>query len=157
MLVALFHLSWSFPTYVWFYIIGTYFISLPTMWLNSAVQKQGLKVMDGIGSKIKYGIPYTISTMWGQVPFLMLMGAFSKVFANIYPPLHAIGNALTPEQWVGAAVGTAVVGSPRFRNWVSEKLKGLYSSVVEQPFQKKVNSINRLMNLNTCDQIFVFQ
>jgi hypothetical protein len=50
---------------------ASFLISAPSQWLNRLMRQQGWKPMDGVMSKVAYGIPYAFVTFGASIPFLL--------------------------------------------------------------------------------------
>lgn len=87
-------------------------ISAPSQWLNRMFRMNGLKAMDGVLSKIAYGLPYAWVTFAGMFPIMLFSGDVSLFFSDyIRTPVMSVLNAISIKDWIAGLAVTALVVS----------------------------------------------
>lgn len=87
-------------------------ISAPSQWLNRLFRMNGLKAMDGVLSKIAYGLPYAWVTFAGMFPIMLFSGDVSIFFSDyIRTPVMSVLSAIGIKDWIAGLSVTALLVS----------------------------------------------
>ncbi len=85
-------------------------ISAPSQWLNRMFRMNGLKAMDGVMSKIAYGLPYAWVTFAGMFPIMLFSGDVSILFSDyIRTPVISVLSAIGVKDWIAGLSLTALL------------------------------------------------
>lgn len=144
-LTTLFYVQWSWATFLWFSLIAPVFISVPAYWVSRFFKQQGLKPMDTIVSKIKFGIIYSPATMWATVPFIVYNKEVNDFFnGSVYPSLTMFYNSIPAEVAVAAGLATGLVLTPQVRNFVRKMITGSSDNIKRASYIDNKNLESRV-------------
>lgn len=87
-------------------------ISTPSQWLNRVFRMNGLKAMDGVMSKIAYGLPYAWVTFAGMFPIMLFSGDVSVFFSDyVRTPVMSVLGSIGIKEWLAGLSVSALLMS----------------------------------------------
>lgn len=126
-----------FSSWVVFTMTAAATISAPSQWLNRVFRMNGIKAMDGVLSKIAYGLPYAWVTFAGMFPIMLYSGDVSLFFSDyIRTPITSVLNTIGVKDWLLGLSGSALLMA-KLKTW-SKKDLSKTSAPVKNLFKPKV-------------------